>query len=254
MKPLQTYGLIGKHLGHSFSKDFFNRYFKEKGLDNYHYELFEMESLDHFPDWLDTRSDIRGLNVTIPYKQEIINYLDRCAHEAQRIGAVNVIKVEGHTLTGFNSDYFGFKSALLDALGIEEENSTSIGQAIVLGTGGAARAVWAVLEDLGVPFQKISRVTEQDCLSYNELKKEPEQIAKFPLIVNTTPLGMYPQINDAPDLPYTHLTSRHFLFDLVYNPIETMFMKKGLEQGAGVSNGLAMLHAQALKAWEIWQA
>lgn len=254
MGSIQTYGLIGKHLSHSFSKSFFTRYFEENGLHDYRYELYEMENLDGFRSWLSEHPEIRGLNVTIPYKQAIIPHLDDCAPEARRIGAVNVIKVENHKLTGFNSDYFGFKSALLNALGSTEKEAGGRGPALVLGTGGAARAVWAVLEDLQMPFEKVSRKKEAGSLTYAELKKDPSRLRTFSLLVNTTPLGMHPDTESAPDLPYQELTAHHFLFDLVYNPIETMFMRKGLEQGAGVCNGLAMLHAQALKAWDIWQS
>lgn len=254
MGTFQTYGLIGKHLSHSFSKSFFTQYFEEHGLKDCRYELYELESLEGFRSWLFEHPDIRGLNVTIPYKQAIIPHLDDCAPEARRIGAVNVIKVDKNKITGFNSDYFGFQSALLGALGITEKEAGGWGSALVLGTGGAARAVWAVLEDLAIPFEKVSRKKEADGLSYSELMKNPSSIKAFSLIVNTTPLGMHPDTEGAPDIPYQALTKNHFLFDLVYNPIETMFMRKGLEQGAGVCNGLAMLYAQALKAWDIWQS
>jgi shikimate dehydrogenase len=254
MGDLHTYGLIGKHLGHSFSKSFFTAYFEEQGRHNHRYELFEMESLEGFRNWLTSRPDIRGLNVTIPYKQAIIPFLDDCAPEAHRIGAVNVIRREENKLIGYNSDYFGFKTALLDALGLTENEAGGQGPALVLGTGGAARAVWAVLEDLHMSFEKVSRKDEDGCIKYRDLEDEPWKIKAFPLIVNTTPLGMYPHIHTAPEIPYQELTKNHFLFDLVYNPIETMFIRKGLEQGAGACNGLAMLHEQAVKAWDIWQS
>jgi len=245
------YGLIGKKLGHSFSKRFFEAYFAQKGLQDHHYELFEKENLDGFKAWVLAQPGLRGLNVTIPYKQAVIPHLDELSAEANRIGAVNTIKLSGERLLGYNTDYHGFKMALEEFLIAEKTKDI---QALVLGTGGAARAVWVALEDMGIPYQKVSRQAGGDSLSYAELHQQMEHVQSHRLIINTTPLGMYPSVAEAPDIPYERLGAAHYLFDLVYNPEQTLFMKRGLERGAHVRNGLGMLEGQALKAWEIWQA
>lgn len=241
------YGLIGKKLDHSFSADFFNKKFKEEGIDEY-YQLFPLPSISDLPDLLRNNPALKGLNVTIPYKKSVIPFLNSISDEAKEIGAVNVIKITRDNgefnLTGFNSDCLGFKNSLLPLL------CPDINKALILGTGGASKAICYVLKQLDIQHTFVSRSPSEGQLTYKDLNKEI--IGENLLIVNTTPLGMYPEINTCPDIPYEYLTNRHICYDLVYNPVETKFMKLALQQGAKVKNGYEMLVGQALEAWRIW--
>lgn len=241
------YGLIGRPLGHSFSANFFNEKFRREGIDE-EYRLFPLDNVTDLSTLLTDHPDLHGLNVTIPYKQEVIPLLDDISEEAREIGAVNVIKIETvngkRWLKGFNSDIIGFTNSLSPMLGDDVKS------ALVLGTGGASKAVCYALRKLGLEVVRVSRSRKDGVISYEDVT--PEVVASNLLIVNTTPLGMWPDINAAPDIPYDSLTSRHILFDLVYNPETTEFMKQGIERGASVKNGLEMLYGQALAAWEIW--
>lgn len=243
------YGLIGKKLTHSFSADFFNKKFQREGI-NESYSLFPLKNVDELPDLLKMNPELKGLNVTIPYKQDVFKYLDNISKEAAQIGAVNVIKItktEGKTnLEGFNSDYIGFRDSLKPLL------SPDMTKALVLGTGGASKAVRYVLNELGFKVTSVSRKPSNDHLSYNELTREI--IERNLLIVNTTPLGMFPDIGSYPDIPYQYLSSNHLCYDLVYNPLVTRFMEKSQEYGAKVKNGLEMLELQALASWDIWNS
>lgn len=242
------YGLIGKPLGHSFSATYFNDKFHREGIDE-HYNLFPLDSIEELPALLKNNPDLKGLNVTIPYKQEILPYLDYISDEAKQIGAVNVVKIlrKGQFVTtkGFNSDVIGFESSLVPLLNPHIKN------ALVLGTGGASKAVVYVLEKLGIKPTLVSRTPKPGQLSYSELSEKI--MADNLLIVNTTPLGMYPNIDISPNIPYQWITEKHVVFDLIYNPEETLFLKKAKEQGAKISNGLKMLYLQAEGAWAIWQ-
>jgi shikimate dehydrogenase len=244
------FGLIGFPLGHSFSKRYFTEKFEQIGLGNSHaYTQFEIPSIDEFPALLKT-AGIRGFNVTIPYKQQIIPFLDEIDPAAARIGAVNTIKVlsDGRT-RGYNTDYFGFQQTLKDWSAFGDFKTRN---ALVLGQGGAAKAVIAAIEDLGIPVIKVSRQASTGIVSYEDL---PLLMDTIGLIVNTTPLGMHPHEASCPAIPYANLTSQHYLYDIVYNPLETTFLKKGIESGAGgVHTGIQMLYGQADKAWEIWQS
>lgn len=241
------YGLIGKKLGHSFSADFFNTKFEREGIDN-SYHLLPIDKIEDFPSLLDSHKDLQGLNVTIPYKKEIIRYLDALSDEAREIGAVNVIKFEEKNgkrfLVGHNSDIKGFENSLLPLL------RSDITKALVLGTGGASQAVVFVLNKLGLKVTLVSRSPQENQLSYQDLS--PEIIKDNLLIVNTTPLGMFPDTEGFPPIPYHNLTPKHLCYDLVYNPETTAFMKKAKEYGAKVKNGLEMLEGQAIAAWDIW--
>lgn len=245
-----VFGLIGFPLGHSFSKRYFSEKFVQLGLQNSHvYSQFELPSLKDFPALVATEG-ISGFNVTIPYKQQIIPYLDEIDSAAERIGAVNTIKIlpDGRT-RGYNTDYFGFQQTILAWSGYREFNMR---KAVVLGQGGAAKAVIAALEDLGIPVIKVSRTASDGISTYEEL---PDLLDSIGLIVNTTPLGMHPNEENYPPIPYEKLTPNHYLYDVVYNPLETAFLKKGLENGVGGTHtGIQMLYGQADKAWEIWQA
>jgi shikimate dehydrogenase len=248
---MTTYGLIGYPLTHSFSQRYFNDKFTREGIIDSRYELFEMPDLATvLPDLLQ-RPDLRGLNVTIPHKQAVLPYLDRLDASAEKVGAVNVIKVEADgTRTGYNSDYYGFRQSLEDWL-VALSRTTADLQALVLGTGGASKAVVAALTDLGIPYKAVSRTKTLDNLSYDEL---PGVIDQYTLLINCSPVGTYPKVNEAPALPYEQLTDRHLLYDLVYNPAETRFMQLGQERGAATMNGYQMLVLQAEKAWAVWQA
>ena len=248
MKSL--FGLIGFPLGHSFSKRYFTEKFEQIGLSATHaYTQFEIPAIDQFPYLLGTEG-IKGFNVTIPYKQQIIPYLDEIDPAAARIGAVNTIKVlaDGRT-RGYNTDYFGFQQTLKDWSAYSDFSQRN---ALVLGQGGAAKAVIAAIEDLGISVIKVSRTASNGVLAYEDLSAIMHSVG---LIVNTTPLGMHPNEDSCPPIPYDLLTNQHFLYDIVYNPLETTFLKKGMAHGAGgVHTGIQMLYEQADKAWEIWQA
>ena len=239
-------GLIGRPLSHSFSKSYFTKKFRELGLTNYHYDLFELETIKDILPLVKSTPGLVGLNVTIPYKKKVMSFLDEISAEAKAIGAVNVIRIYKEQLFGFNTDYYGFKTSLLNWLPESWQ-----GKALVLGTGGASLAVIAALTDCEIPFKVVSRNSRPDLLTYDQVKTG-DILATHRLVLNTTPLGMQPQVETAPDLDYNKLGPRHFLFDLVYNPASTTFMKRGLSQGAMVKNGLEMLELQAEKAWDIW--
>lgn len=238
------YGLIGRPLGHSFSADFFNKKFENEGIDET-YRLFPLDSLEMLPALLSAHPDLHGLNVTLPYKQAVIPFLNRIDADAKEIGAVNVIKIHSDgTLEGFNSDAIGFHDSISPLL------RPHMKRALVLGTGGASKAVVYVLRKMGIEVINVSRKPDEGQLSYNQLT--PEIMERYHIIVNTTPLGMWPKIDDAPDIPYDLITADHLCYDLVYNPEITTFMRKAAMHGAEVKNGLEMLHGQAIAAWKIW--
>jgi shikimate dehydrogenase len=242
-----SYGIIGKPLSHSFSKTYFEQKFEQLGLQN-DYHLFEMESVSAFPKLIQTHPELEGLNVTMPYKSAIINFLDEIEPEAQEVGAVNVIKIFklNHKifLKGYNTDIYGFSQSLKPLLTPEHC------RALVLGTGGAAKAVSYVLKCLGITVQMVSRQPQAGQLGYNDLD-EPT-IRKHLLIIQTTPVGMHPNPQDVLPFPFSYLTSQHCCYDLIYNPEKTEFLRRAEACGARIKNGLEMLHLQAEKAWEIW--
>ncbi len=249
---MRVFGLIGYPLGHSFSRKYFSEKFVREGITDAIYELFPLDAIQQFTELVEQTNGLEGLNVTIPYKEQIIPLLDSLTPEAQRIGAVNVVKINADkTTTGYNSDYFGFRTTLegwLQKAGIQ----TSTLQALVLGTGGASKAVRIVLEDMGIAYRLVSRRGKDQVLGYADLTAEI--MVAHSLIINTTPLGMYPNVDQAPPIPYTHLLPSHFLYDLVYNPEKTLFLQQGEAQGAQVFGGLPMLYGQAEKSWEIWNS
>ena len=240
----QEYGLLGHPLGHSFSRAFFNDKFAREGIDA-EYLNFDLSDISELPQLLAEHPNLCGLNVTIPYKQAVIPYLDELSEEARAIGAVNVIKIEGPYLKGFNSDVIGFTESIRPLLEPHHK------KALVLGTGGASKAVCAGLDKLGIEWRYVSRSGAGERLfTYSDLT--PEIIAEYTVIVNCTPLGMYPKTEVCPDLPYEAMDSHTILYDLIYNPDETLFMKRGAEYGANVKNGLEMLLLQAFASWEFW--
>lgn len=243
---MRLFGLIGYPLGHSFSAGYFNNKFTAEGIDA-EYRNFPIENIGELKAVLIANSNLQGLNVTIPYKEQILPYLDYIDDTARKIGAVNCVVVNGGKLSGYNTDWYGFKVSLLDFL----EGKTDI-KALVLGSGGAAKAIKYALTDLGIPQKTVSTKLCDDFLKYTELSAEI--IAEHQLIINTTPLGMYPDTSSAPEIPYTLLTENHYLYDLVYNPEETEFMRRGRLQGAKASGGYDMLVLQAEQAWEIFNS
>ncbi|EAY28872.1 shikimate dehydrogenase family protein [Microscilla marina] len=249
---MRQFGLIGFPLSHSFSKKYFSEKFEREQIAQANYELYPLPSVDDLPQLIDQTAHLVGLNVTIPHKQTVIPLLDHLDASAKQVGAVNVIKIDADgKKTGYNSDYFGFKQSLLNTSILLEPTT----QALVLGSGGASRAVMAAFDDLHLKYQVVSRKPSTDQpqqISYQEVS--PSLIESHQIIVNTTPLGMHPHTDACPALPYEALGTQHLLFDLVYNPEQTLFMKKGGTQGAKAVNGLEMLHLQAEKAWEIWNS
>ena len=245
---MDKYGLIGYPLGHSFSISYFNDKFSDEGIDA-KYENFEIQSIDQLQEVLDTNPNLRGLNVTIPYKEKVIEFLDNITPEAQAIGAVNVIRVshEGKKtkLKGYNSDVIGFTKSIEPML-----DSNWHKKALILGTGGASKAINFGLKSLGLETVFVSRYQRPGTIQYENIT--PEVIREYNVIVNCTPLGMYPHTEECPKLPYEAMDYHNILYDLIYNPDETLFMKKGRERGAEVKNGLEMLLLQAFASWEFW--
>ncbi|MBL7933584.1 MAG: shikimate dehydrogenase [Bacteroidia bacterium] len=242
------FGLIGKSLKHSFSKTYFEKKFKELGLVNYAYLNFELPSIIDFEKLISEHSSLKGLNVTIPYKELIIPFLDDLSSEAKEIGAVNCIHIRDGKKTGYNTDAYGFSQSIKPFLDTNHE------RALILGTGGASKAIAYALKKVGVEvyFVTSSAIKEKaNSFFYNEINELV--MNAFKLIVNTTPLGTTPNEKEYPNLPYQLFTSDHLAYDLVYNPPETEFLKKAKEFGAVTMNGLSMLHLQAEKSWEIWQ-
>lgn len=242
------FGLIGYPLTHSFSKRYFTERFENEGLqDQYAYDVYEIESAEKMRDLFQTNAALQGLNVTIPHKQAVLPLLDGLDISAERVGAVNVIKrTKDNQLIGYNSDYYGFDKSLREVQG-----DRNLKRALILGYGGAAKAIEAVLEDAGVEVIRVSRQAGEGRLTYAEANGH---LTSTDLIVNCTPLGTYPAIDTYPPLDYSQIGPRHIVFDLVYNPAETQFIKFGLAQGATVQNGYAMLVYQAERSWEIWQS
>lgn len=243
---MRRFGLIGRKLSHSFSQKYFQKKFKELDLLDHHYDLFEIDSISLVNEILNLQ-DLQGLNVTVPYKEEIIPFLNELDDSAKKVGAVNVVKIVNGNKIGYNSDYYGFKQSL------EEWLPTNFNKkALVLGTGGASKAVTTALSDLKIEYKCVSRNPIKDEISYSETDDYLND--QFHLIINTTPLGMSPNINSSPEINYNLLTNEHYLYDLVYNPEITLFLKLGESQGASVKNGLEMLHLQAEESWRIWNS
>ena len=247
---MKRFGLIGFPLGHSFSRGYFNEKFQRLGLSDCKYDLFELEYLKDFPSLWEKYPDLVGVNVTVPHKENIRRFLDRLDSSAHKVEAVNVIKKEGDKLIGYNSDFYGFKQSVVNYF----QGEVTVKKALILGGGGASKAVEAAFLDLGIKYMVVSRQRTKGDLVYAELKSDPSYIEKVDMIVNTTPLGMHPNIEGKPDIPYDAIHAEQYIYDLVYNPEETAFMKEGRLRGARTKNGLEMLHLQADRAWEIWNA
>lgn len=238
----QQYGLIGFPLSHSFSPVFFNQKFEQNNIAA-HYRTYPIEDIAQLPNLLLQQPELKGLNVTIPYKTSVIPYLDFISKEAQQIGAVNCIKIVGAKLFGYNTDNYGFTASLKPLL------NQGIKAALVLGSGGSAQAIMYALRQMNIAYQVVSH-SAKGAYDYTDLNEDI--IQSHPLIINTTPLGMFPNTENFPLIPYSFLSEKHLLFDLIYNPEQTAFLKQGLAQGAAIKNGLEMLQLQAEKSWEIW--
>lgn len=245
---MDIYGLLGFPLGHSFSASYFHEKFLREHICA-DYRNFACSDVHEAIGMLRKLEDLKGFNVTIPHKQSVMPFLASVSEEAQAIGAVNVVKVERDSVgapifVGYNSDLVGFRESIRPMLGSAHRS------ALVLGTGGASKAVVYGLHQLGIATLGVSRTEKEGCVTYEQLTEQ--LMRKHLVVVNCTPLGMYPKVNAAPDIPYEALTPDHVLFDLVYNPDVTQFMRRGMERGARVKNGLEMLHRQAEAAWDIW--
>ncbi|MDO6819637.1 shikimate dehydrogenase [Zobellia sp. 1_MG-2023] len=239
------FGLVGKDISYSFSRGYFTQKFADLGLEDHSYENFDFQAIEEIQDVLDNNSDIKGMNVTIPYKQEVMPFLTELDPEAEKIGAVNTIQFSKNGLKGFNTDAYGFKNAMAPFLKPHHN------KALILGTGGASKAVAYVLGELGISYVFVSRNPGKNKISYNQVTEEV--LKEHTILINCTPLGTHPNIEQQPALPYEFITDQHFLFDLIYNPEKTAFLAAGEAKGAQISNGLRMLELQADRSWEIWQ-
>ncbi|MXV14690.1 shikimate dehydrogenase family protein [Hufsiella ginkgonis] len=257
---MKKFGLIGFPLSHSFSKEYFTKKFKEEGLEDHVYELYPLPNINQLEALIRSEPGLCGLNVTIPHKIGVMFYLDKVDEAAKEIDAVNCIKILNNkpmesffsgeisfmqvNLHGYNTDAYGFETSLAPLLKKHHK------KALVLGNGGATRAVIYVLKKLHIEFTVVSRRPVRKQITYEQLNKQV--MAEHTLVINTTPLGMSPNYHTCPAIPYEYLTGKHLLYDLVYNPEETEFLRRGKEQGAAIKNGMEMLHLQAEKSWEIW--
>jgi len=244
-KIMRKFGLLGKDISYSFSKLYFAKKFKNESITDATYKNFDIEDISLFQDIIKNTKQLSGMNVTIPYKESVIPYLDKLNKKARKIGAVNTIQVTSKgKLIGYNTDYYGFKKSLKPYLK-SHHNS-----ALILGTGGASKAIAYTLKTLGIKYLYVSRNATETILSYDDLSNKI--IENHHIIINCTPLGTTPNINACPDIPYKAITDKHILFDLIYNPEETKFLSLGKQNNATIINGLNMLKSQAEKAWSIW--
>ena len=239
------FGLVGKNISYSFSKTHFTKKFEELNLLDYSYENIDFQDISELPNFLKNNPNLKGLNVTIPYKESIIPYLDKLSKKATEIGAVNTIRfTKNGKLKGYNTDYYGFQKALEPLLQSHHK------KALLLGTGGASKAVAYSLNQMGIATTYVSRTSIGNAIGYSQITAETFE--EYQIIINCTPLGTSPNTNVCPEIPYQYFTSNHIAFDLIYNPSETLFLQKAKKQGAIIKNGLEMLVFQAEKAWKIW--
>lgn len=245
---MRKFGLIGHPLTHSFSKKYFTEKFEKEGIEDCSYELYDIPNARDLERILSEDPEIEGINVTIPHKEDVIALLDELDEACEEIGAVNCIHIQDGMLTGYNTDYIGFKNSLLPWLGAVKP------KALVLGTGGASKAVKQAFYALGIEFLNVSRSEDEDQITYDDLASDPEIMKAHHLIVNTTPLGTFPHVDGIPAIPLEQITSAHFVYDLVYNPSETVLMKACLAKGGKAKNGHEMLLLQAEAAWKIWNS
>jgi len=244
----KLYGLLGKNISYSFSRGYFSEKFENLGYSNHAYVNFDLQHIDELAEVLEKNKEvISGINVTIPYKEEVIQYLNSIDEDAKKIGAVNTLKfLSDGTIKGFNTDYYGFKNSIQPLM---KSHHT---KALILGSGGASKAIAYAFEKMGVAYKFVSRSKKNaEFLTYEEVDKNI--IKEYTIIIDATPLGTYPNIETRPDIPYEHLSEKHLLYDLTYNPEVTTFLRLGKEKGATIKNGYQMLELQAEKSWEIWK-
>lgn len=243
----KKFGLIGSTVSHSFSKSYFDEKFFREGLRDYHYDLYPLQTVEELKKLLNENPELCGLNVTVPYKEKVMQFLSDIDNDAKKIGAVNVIKIQNGKLVGYNTDSYAFYETL-EKWFPKIENAT----ALVLGSGGSSKAVRQALKKLAIPFKIVSREKSSGDFTYEELEQNGELITGAQLIINTTPLGMSPETNALPPINFEFINNTHYVYDLIYNPARTMFLQKAEMHGATIKNGLEMLHIQAEKAWAIW--
>lgn len=243
---MKKYGLIGFPLTHSFSKKYFAEKFEKEKIEDVSYDLFPLENIDDVRLLFEVEKELCGINVTIPFKESVIQYLDDLAEDVKKIGAVNCIRINEFEKTGFNTDYAGFRDSLIPLLQTHHKH------ALILGTGGSSKAVSFALQQLGIEHTFVSREKKQQQFIYSELNKNI--LEAYQILINTSPLGMFPNIQDCPQIPYQHLTKHHLCYDLIYNPDETIFLQKAKQQNALIKSGLEMLQLQAEYSWNIWNA
>jgi shikimate dehydrogenase len=243
---MRAFGLIGYPLGHSFSKKYFADKFEREGITGNVYELYPLEQIGQIEELLNSNPNLAGLNVTIPYKEQVIAYLDSLSPVVEEIGACNCIHIQDGRLMGHNTDVIGFSRSLLPKLKPHHK------RALILGTGGSSKAVAYTLKELNIPFLQVSRNPSEGMIGYEEM--DQSMLEAHTLLINTTPVGMYPDIEKAPAIPYQFIGADHYLFDLVYNPVRTRFLQEGAVRGATVENGSDMLVIQAEASWEIWNS
>ena len=243
---MKRYGLIGYPLTHSLSQQYFTHKFTEEGIEDCMYERFSIPSITDLHEILHSHPDLRGFNITIPYKKEVLAFLTERSKAVEEVGACNCVKIEDGKLIGYNTDVIGFENSLVPFL------KPSHNKALVLGTGGAALAIVYVLQKLGIDFKYVSRTATGDQFTYDDL--DASVMAAYSLIINTTPLGMFPNIEACPDIPYALLTPAHHLFDLTYNPAASTFLSKGKKMGTTIQNGQQMFVEQAEQSWRIWNS
>ena len=241
----KRFGLVGRNINYSFSKGYFTDKFNSENFEGCTYENFDIQEINGFTEIIKNTSDLKGLNVTIPYKEAVIPFLNKLSKKAALIGAVNTIKItKKGKLKGHNTDYYGFKKSLEPLLKSHHK------KALILGTGGASKGVAFALDELDIPYTFVSREAKENAIDYNRINATT--FDNFQIIINSTPVGTSPNTEAYPLIPYEYFTKNHIAFDLIYNPAETQFLKKAKEQGAQIKNGLDMLIFQAEKAWDIW--
>jgi len=244
-KTTKRFGLLGKNIGYSFSAGYFAEKFKSLNLEDYEYVNFDIQTIEEFPEIIKSNPNLKGMNVTIPYKEAVIPYLDKISKKAQRIGAVNTIKfTKNGKLKGYNSDFYGFKKSLKPLLEPHHK------KALILGTGGASKGVAFALEELGLTYTFVSREATDESIGYKLVNATT--FDNHQIVINCTPLGTSPNVDAFPPIPYEYFTPKHIAHDLIYNPEETIFLRKAKKQGAKTKNGLEMLRYQAEKSWRIW--
>ena len=245
MRENKIYGLLGKNIDYSFSKNFFSKKFKNENI-NCKYLNFDIQNISEFKSIISDKN-ISGLNVTIPYKEDVIKYIDKISSDAKSIGAVNTIKISNDKLTGYNTDHIGFSKSIEKIDGFK-----NIESALILGSGGASKAVQFALKKMNIKYTIVSRSNSVECINYDQVSEKI--IKNHKLIINCTPLGTFPDVERCPEIEYRFLSSFNILYDLVYNPEQSSFLIKGLKAGCKIKNGLEMLEIQAIESWKIWNS